>query len=725
MTRSITFLFLYLLISNVNAQNVLPQYEKYFYKYEDDISTIESALNLIDVSSRDVGYSVALIAGVWKYPQARDFNRDLNEARIDVDNLKRHFDQYEYFNEIIVLENEHVSYENLNYFLNYYIPTRVNSPKSRFLFAYSGHGVQDERDGYILTSKATQINEKLNRINLNVIKSHIDEVVKKAHHTLVLINSCYSGSFIPRTFGNNVAMIPKERGAHVITAGSAGQLTYGHGNENDGSDFFEIVLDGLNKKADSTPTYKSESGNYIRGDGIITTDELHTFLLGEFRRKGLDDKQIPQSGDIARKQSRGSFYFLRPGVKVIKGAIVGKVGSSVSFGIDEKMVDSQIHDYQNLLQNARQSFKNGDLDKALTNFDQILSINPDDEQALFAKANTLIELKRLDDSIGLYTEIIQKFPSNAKAYVGRGVSFSLDSDDMAAIQDFNKAIDINPEYAPAYENRGISYLNLNELMLALPDFEKAIELDSNSYNAHLYQGISYSNQKQYSIARVNFTQAIVADPTRSPAYIERGKMNMYLGDYEASIYDLKKAISTNQDDPVPFFYIGNTYISMNQKDEAIKAFTKAIELDSGFADAYSYRGKLYSEQGNTNLAWSDINKAIELEPNNARAYYHKGIYYHIKNRYAKAIEYYSKSLEHNQFLSEALYYRARAYNASNKIQSAIQDLTQFLSLSPDFAEAYKMRGELYRTIGKTHEATNDEIKYNKLKGIPDSRIPVR
>jgi len=48
-----------------------------------------------------------------------------------------------------------------------------------------------------------------------------------------------------------------------------------------------------------------------------------------------------------------------------------------------------------------------------------------------------------------------------------------------AIEEYNKAIELNPNYAIAYAERGQAYFELGQYDLAIPDLAKAIELDPN------------------------------------------------------------------------------------------------------------------------------------------------------------------------------------------------------------------------------------------------------
>ena len=48
---------------------------------------------------------------------------------------------------------------------------------------------------------------------------------------------------------------------------------------------------------------------------------------------------------------------------------------------------------------------------------------------------------------------------------------------QGALDDYNKAIEINPQYAKAFNNRGIAKHDLGDKQGALEDYNKAIELN--------------------------------------------------------------------------------------------------------------------------------------------------------------------------------------------------------------------------------------------------------
>ena len=65
----------------------------------------------------------------------------------------------------------------------------------------------------------------------------------------------------------------------------------------------------------------------------------------------------------------------------------------------------------------------------------------------------------------------------AEEYLNSGYDKVEQKDYREAIQDYNKAIELNPDYAKAYVNRGLAKANLQDYRGAIQDFTKAIELD--------------------------------------------------------------------------------------------------------------------------------------------------------------------------------------------------------------------------------------------------------
>jgi len=277
------------------------KYQRLFVRYVDGRSIAEKSLNLIGMTGQDVGRSFALIAGVSHYPRLPVGTRTLKPAEADRDQLISYLQNEEFFDEIVVLWDNDMNFENLSYFLGEYFPRREEKfPKSRFLLAYSGHGFHEKERDYLLGSSATSFSDTRSAIELSSLRKLTDSVVRSGYQVLVLLNSCYAGAFLTTTsFGGQY--LPSHPGAHAITAGAAQEPTWNDSRIGPGSVFFEKVLEGLGGAADRLPD---------SADGIITTSELYAYLRQEVQIS-TDQKQAPQLGDLSvTAQSEGEFFFL-------------------------------------------------------------------------------------------------------------------------------------------------------------------------------------------------------------------------------------------------------------------------------------------------------------------------------------------------------------------------------------------------------------------------------
>ena len=63
------------------------------------------------------------------------------------------------------------------------------------------------------------------------------------------------------------------------------------------------------------------------------------------------------------------------------------------------------------------------------------------------------------------------------AYNNRGAAYYYLGQYQRAIEDYDKAIQLDPDYATAYYNRGGSYSDLAQYQRAIEGFDKAIQLD--------------------------------------------------------------------------------------------------------------------------------------------------------------------------------------------------------------------------------------------------------
>ncbi|MBW5392529.1 tetratricopeptide repeat protein, partial [Brachyspira pilosicoli] len=139
--------------------------------------------------------------------------------------------------------------------------------------------------------------------------------------------------------------------------------------------------------------------------------------------------------------------------------------------IEENNINIQISNLFNL---AYQSYNNKDYNLCIDYYNKIIEMTDN-------------LLKGYDKNSEKYS----KYKNNYFiAYNNRGIAKAKSGDNKVAIEDFDKAIQLNSNSAESYNNIGTAKNNLGLYEEAIKDFDKAIELDSNYLSAYNNRGIS-------------------------------------------------------------------------------------------------------------------------------------------------------------------------------------------------------------------------------------------
>ncbi len=162
------------------------------------------------------------------------------------------------------------------------------------------------------------------------------------------------------------------------------------------------------------------------------------------------------------------------------------------------------------------------------------------------KAETFLANRQYDEAIEYYSKALEteglSVNNRAIVYLNRGVFSSIKQLYDRAIEDFNKAIELNPGYAMAYNNRGNIYGLKQQDDKAIEDFNKAIELNPGDYKARNFRGIAYRNKQQYDKAIEDFNKAIDLNPRYADAYYRKACVYSLTNKTEEACKMLKQSI---------------------------------------------------------------------------------------------------------------------------------------------------------------------------------------
>lgn len=197
-------------------------------------------------------------------------------------------------------------------------------------------------------------------------------------------------------------------------------------------------------------------------------------------------------------------------------------------------------------------------------------------------------------------------------YIRRGNRARSEGRQQNAMDEYQRATEVDPENAAAYVGLGLIYSDLGHLEKAVKEYNKAIELDPNYALAYNNRGVLYNDSRQSEEALKDYNKAIELDPSYVDAYNNRGILYNNLGQSEEALKDYDKAIELDPNYVHAYNNRGFAYESLGKFAEAIEDYTRAIQLNSKYKTVYLNRARAYSAIGEEALAEADRKKAEEL-----------------------------------------------------------------------------------------------------------------
>jgi tetratricopeptide (TPR) repeat protein len=216
----------------------------------------------------------------------------------------------------------------------------------------------------------------------------------------------------------------------------------------------------------------------------------------------------------------------------------------------------------------------------------------------------------------------------------------------AAVQSYQKVLELNRSDDSAYHNLGWLYWFLRQDQDALACFQKAVELDQAAPLYHLSLGIQRELSDDQSAATAEFGAAL----RLSPGLLDS---RFYSDLSAASPQRAKEIVATtirqleNQMqagfDPVVAGKLGRFYLEL-QPGRAFELLNRVTQTLPSLSRPWANLGYYYELHGNESLMEECYRKALFLDSSDALSWYRLGKYYDRRNRLPDAARCYDQAV---------------------------------------------------------------------------------
>jgi tetratricopeptide (TPR) repeat protein/V8-like Glu-specific endopeptidase len=337
--------------------------------------------------------------------------------------------------------------------------------------------------------------------------------------------------------------------------------------------------------------------------------------------------------------------------------------------------------------------------EAIESCNEAIRLNPNYLMAYYIRSRLWNNLGMAVNELNDYEKIIQLQPTSSGTYLARSIAkfqaknsnTQLGTSEIKfnyieeALNDANKAIELDPEYPFSYMIRASIYLSDKKISLALADYDQSIKIDPKNTLALFARSMAhmYSEKTLLAISAIN--QAIEVDPSNDLFFFYRAQMKLALSDRLGAIADINRAISLKEnnsgDTNIYHLYLASLKNNQSNSSGTISLTNQETlnALQPGTVLFYLTQAAAKQSQRDFQGALADYNEAIKIEPS-AQSYMSRAFFkqQEIKD-YQGAEEDYTRAISFESSTYTTMLYMYRGTLRSQYLQNkkgAITDLQE-------------------------------------------------
>jgi tetratricopeptide (TPR) repeat protein len=298
-----------------------------------------------------------------------------------------------------------------------------------------------------------------------------------------------------------------------------------------------------------------------------------------------------------------------------------------SFLVDE--AGDIVKIYQRIIENER--FGDDSKNIPRTDAERVAKALP------FAGADTGYEFSRNYLSLGSlffergYPETSEAFfrralrddPSSAEALYGLGSAYLQQNKTKEARESFERALKLQASYPGtipnAWNNLGILSAREDDTAAAIDFFQRGLQIDPAHLIALVNLGNAYRQQKEWGEAKNALQRAFEVEPDDPEVNYSLGMVCAQLDESDRAEEYLKRAVSLRPVYPEALNNLGVLYLRTRRPEEAVHSFEECIRVAPEYDQSYLNLARLYAIQGQRGKARDVLLELLKQHPDHAQA----------------------------------------------------------------------------------------------------------
>ena len=310
---------------------------------------------------------------------------------------------------------------------------------------------------------------------------------------------------------------------------------------------------------------------------------------------------------------------------------------------------------EDLMAQAYELYREGDLDAAIDKYSQAVTLDPTDPMPYVWWAHLLTLRLRTGEAVEKAREAVGIAPDSAEALAALCMALDWDAGigDQAKLQEALSAClsatDLDPGYAEAQAYLAEVYADLGQATQAAEAARLAVTLDDSSPFAHRDLGYALEKLRKYPEAVTQYVRASQLHPRLAQPYIDMGRVHMARSRYKDALSAYEKATVVDPNSAHAFDSLGWAYFQTGDHQRAAVVLTKATEVDPTYLSAWGHLGLSYYVLRNYEDAILAYKMAFDLGSEELEYYYELGLAYAYLERCDEARPWLLKAIEKDPY----------------------------------------------------------------------------
>jgi len=207
---------------------------------------------------------------------------------------------------------------------------------------------------------------------------------------------------------------------------------------------------------------------------------------------------------------------------------------------------------------------------------------PDDPGLLLAWGTALVRTRQSEAAAVIFRRLLEQNAGNASIHLLLGKAYAQQKDYAGAINEINKALQLDPRLAEAHYYAGLVYLEQKEFESAAREFRAELEIRPSDAHTMYHLGYTLLLQDQLPESVALLRQVVKAMPDYELAYFELGRALLQQEDASGAIENLEAAKKLAPDHDAVYFQLSQAYRRAGRAQEAgsaLAAYQKLIETN--------------------------------------------------------------------------------------------------------------------------------------------------